>query len=271
MYKKMNKRVFAITIVVFLSTLSLYGVPPSIGIIYPAEHFEMLMNRKIDRLQSYREAVEEHGAVVMVLGQGMASQEIEDILHRINGLLLPGGIDVSPERYGEAPHPKLEKTDAALDALEWQALEVARVRRVPVLGICRGHQVINVFFGGSLFQDIPSQYQSKLAVVHRNGNQTHEIIIMPTSRLYELIGCERISVNSYHHQAIKEVAPGFTVSARAEDGIPEAIENEGDIFILGVQFHPEKMLHANPRLKGIFARFVQEANCYAQSVAVPPE
>lgn len=231
---------------------------PAIAIVYPASHYERLKTEGKDRLAHYRKAVEEQGAAVLVIGQGMPETEVEENLQNMDGLLLPGGIDVEPVRYNEAPHPKLETTDAGLDALEWQALEFARDIRLPVLGICRGCQVINVFYGGSLYQDIPSQHQSEETVTHRGGKGMHEITIAKDSLLHELLGLERFEVNTYHHQAVKDLAPGFRKTAWTDDGIIEAIENTGKIFILGVQFHPEKLLEEKPELKAIFARFVQE-------------
>lgn len=232
---------------------------PVIGVIYPAAHYEQWATGSKDRLLSYRAALEDQGAAVRVIGQGMPETEVEENLQDINGLLLPGGIDVEPARYNEAPHSKLEKTDAGLDALEWRALEFARDNHLPVLGICRGCQVINVFYGGSLYQDIPSQHQSEETVTHRGGKIMHDITIEEGSLLHELLGKKRYEVNTYHHQAVKVAAPGFTVSARTDDGIVEAIEGSGKVFVLGVQFHPEKLIAEKPELKAIFARFVQEA------------
>lgn len=232
---------------------------PTIGVIYPASQYEEWTKEGKDRMAPYRAALEEQDATVLVIGQGMPEAEVDENLQNIKGLLLPGGIDVEPARYNETPHPKLEKTDAGLDALEWRALTFARDRRLPVLGICRGHQIINVFYGGSLYQDIPSQHQSEKTVKHRGGKAVHDITVKEGTLLYELLGKKRLQVNSYHHQAVKRLAPGFTVSARTDDGIVEAIESDGDVFTLGVQFHPEKLLVEQPELKAIFARFVQES------------
>lgn len=236
---------------------------PVIGVIYAAPHFERLTQRNEDPLAPYRAALEAEGAVVLVIGQGMSEALVDEKLERMDGLLLPGGIDVEPSRYNEPPHPKLEKTDAALDALEWRALDHARAHSLPVLGICRGHQVINVYYGGSLIQDIPAQHESETVVVHRNGIRTHDITLVEGALLRELLGADRYEVNTYHHQAVKDLAPGFRLSARTDDGIVEAIESTGEVFILGVQFHPEKMLEEKPELRAIFARFIQEVQKHA--------
>ncbi|OQB34700.1 MAG: putative glutamine amidotransferase [Candidatus Hydrogenedentes bacterium ADurb.Bin179] len=240
---------------------------PAVGLVYPASHYEKLTQQNEDRLKHYRTALEEQGATVLVIGQGMAEGQVDEVLKRLDGLLLPGGIDVDPARYNEAPHPKLEKTDAGLDALEWRVLEFARDNRLPVLGICRGHQVINVFYGGSLYQDIPSQHRGDTKVKHRGGKGMHEITIAKDSLLHTLLDTERYEVNTYHHQAVKTLAPGFRKTAWTDDGSIEAIESTGEVFVLGVQFHPEKLLETKPELKVVFARFVQEIRENAKALS----
>ncbi len=240
---------------------------PVVGLVYPASHYEMLTQKNEDRLARYRKAVAEQGAEIVVIGQGMAEGQVDEVLKRLDGLLLPGGIDVDPARYNEAPHPKLEKTDAGLDALEWRVLEFARDNRLPVLGICRGHQVINVFYGGSLYQDIPSQHRGDTKVKHRGGKGMHEITIAKDSLLHTLLDTERYEVNTYHHQAVKTLAPGFRKTAWTDDGSIEAIESTGEVFVLGVQFHPEKLLETKPELKVVFARFVQEIRENAKALS----
>ena len=119
----------------------------------------------------------------------------------------------------------------------------------------------DVFYGGSLIQDIPTEHMSDVKVVHRNKPlmQYHEIHVQPDSVLHALLGVDSVTVNSWHHQAVKRLAPGFTISARTNDGIVEAIELEGARFVLGVQFHPEKMRPEDPRWNALFARLIAEA------------
>lgn len=241
-----------------------------IGIVYTADKGRTFAESGKDENKNYRDAVETCGATVVVLSQHEPRDDVRARFALLDGLLLPGGIDVEPKRYGEAPHPKLEKVDGDLDALEFDALEYAKNHGLPVLGICRGHQILNVYYGGSLYQDIPSQCESAIRVSHRfpEGSaerREHEITVVPGSILRELWNTDRLTVNTYHHQAVKEVAPGFAVAARSDDGIIEAIERKEGVFVLGVQFHPEKMLQDEPRMKVIFERFVEEARRVAQT------
>ena len=177
-------------------------------------------------------------------------------------------------RYNEAPDNRLEKTDPALDALEHLVFSYARDRGMPVLGICRGCQALNVFYGGSLYQDIPSQYTEKPPVQHRRSIDLivykhaavcyHDITIAPRSELARLLGSGHARVNTYHHQAARRLAQGFTVSARSADGVVEAIERvEGKTFLFGTQFHPEKMLDEAPAMAEIFRAFTARAAAWS--------
>ncbi len=237
---------------------------PGIGLIYAEAKLARLEKGETDPQRAYRDAIEMNGGRVVVLGQGRAHEEIVGRLADIDGVVLPGGIDVCPALYGETPHEALGKTDAGLDRLEFEVLGFARAHGLPVLGICRGHQVLNVFYGGSLIQDIPAQHESETVVVHRFApvgevKRDHAITIEAGSVLRELLGVDRMVVNTYHHQAVKRLAPGFRVTARTEDGLVEAMEREGDVFILGVQFHPEKMVGEDPRFNALFRKLVDEA------------
>lgn len=245
------------------------GESPLIALLYARQHYDRFAKNEEDPLLRYRNALEEQGARIAVIGQGMTSAQIESALPELDGLLLPGGIDVEPKAYGETPDPKLEKTDSELDALEFRLLEHARRHGLPVLGICRGHQSINVFYGGSLIQDIPTGHSAKTLVSHRGGDSQHDIAIEEGAILRTILGTARMQVNTYHHQAVKRLASGFEIAARADDGIVEAIEAQGGQFILGVQFHPEKMLDEQPRLKAIFERFVTEVRQRAARKTVP--
>jgi len=134
-------------------------------------------------------------------------------------------------------------------------------RSKPVFAICRGIQVLNVAAGGSLYQDIDAQLSTSIRHPHRKGNpstfRAHAIDVTPNSRLARAVGAHRIEVNSRHHQSVKHVAPGFIVSARAPDGIVEAIESTNGHFALGVQFHPENLIDEDPRILQIFKEFAQ--------------
>lgn len=168
-----------------------------------------------------------------------------EIIHGTAGLLLTGGEDVDPARYGARAHPATQPPQRERDATELALLAAARAAGRPVLGICRGIQLINVAFGGTLVQDLPSERPSE--VNHDPdapaGTRSHGIIVEPHTRLAEAVGQSgEMSVNSYHHQAVDRVAEGFIVTARASDGVIEAIEPATrDWWCLAVQWHPEDL------------------------------
>ncbi len=269
-FKRLNMRrslcaPFVILLILSGVSITVSADSPRIGLIYRAEAFTKLEQKGEDGLRRYREAIETHGGLITVLSQTYDPEALESCLEQLDGVLLPGGIDVDPKYYGEEPHECLGKVDVGLDQLEFKVLDYATKRRLPVLGVCRGLQVLNVHFGGSLIQDIPSQYEGTSKVAHRNPRGSkeraaHPITIEPGSILYELLGCERIGVNSMHHQAVKALATGFVVSARSDDGIVEAIEYSGQPLILGVQFHPEGLRLTDARFDALFKRLIAEAN-----------
>jgi putative glutamine amidotransferase len=214
------------------------------------------------KIEDYRQAVLHVTAEVRLLEAPMSAAEA---LAGLDGLLLTGGEDVSPALYGEPPHEKLGDVDAARDAFEIALVTEARSRDLPIFAICRGIQVMNVAFGGSLVQDIPSEIpgalEHQLAVPHHESYAlAHEVWLEPDSLLATLMR-ERLSdadsceVNSRHHQAIKRLAAGFKVSATAPDGIIEAIEDPAARFCLGVQWHPENFWRTG-EFRPLFEGFV---------------
>ena len=236
----------------------------NIGLIYTESQGRKLVEDGTDDCRLYREAVEANGGTVVVLSQADAPEAVREHLGTIDALLVPGGIDVDPKFYDEERHEHIEQCDAALDEFEFELLKYAGEKKMPVLAICRGEQVLNVSCGGSLYQDIPSEYTSDTPVVHRpeKGGKSplfHAIAVEKGSLLYEIAGNERIEVNTWHHQAVKRLAPGLAATARSDDGIIEAVEQCGETFVLGVQFHPEKTAKEDAIMNRIFERFVQEA------------
>ncbi len=233
---------------------------PRIGLVYATKQLESLLNKGEDRQLRYRQAIEEQGGTIVVLAQTAPPAKLAAELATIDGVVLPGGIDIDPKNYGEERHAKLETTDEALDRMQFAVLRYAKEHELPVLGICLGHQTINVFYGGTLYQDLPSQLTAGPAVVHRDGvPPLHLVNVVAGSQLAGMLGTDHLDVTSYHHQGIKRLAPGFTATAHTADGLVEAIEHQGKPFILGVQFHPEKMLDSDPRVQAIFKRLVAES------------
>jgi putative glutamine amidotransferase len=217
------------------------------------------------KLEDYRQAVLHVGGEVRVLDPSMP---IADALKGLGGLLLSGGEDVEPARYGEPVHQNTVDLDEKRDAFELALIEEARRRSLPILAICRGIQVLNVACGGTLFQDIPSQVPGALehsfkVPPHEPYSLAHEMWLDKDTLLAKLMR-ERLSdadaceVNSRHHQAVKDVAPGFRVSATAPDGVIEAIEDPGAPFCLGVQFHPENFWRTG-EFRPIFEGFLEAA------------
>ena len=205
---------------------------------------------------SYVNAIRKAGGVPLLIGRSADPRDVGAALDHVDVLLLAGGVDVEPARYGEEHTPQMGKTSPERDAFEWLLLSEAAKRRMPVFGICRGCQVLNVYYGGTLHQDIPHDYPDSKVVHRRNeGGKTspgvHEVISEAGSWIAKW-GGDKFDATSSHHQSVKAVAPGFRVTARAPDGVVEAIEGGNAI---GVQFHPEKIIE--PRLKDFSQRMFE--------------
>lgn len=217
-------------------------------------------NRIFDN-QSYFDAVLAAGGIPVMVSYG-EREAIQQIAQRFDGLLITGGEDLDPALFHQSRHPATQTTDPRLDELDLGLIEEFAARNKPILGICRGIQSINVCFGGTLYQDINTQVSSLRPQGHQQNkakpglpmNATfHDACFEPGTRLYALFG-ERHPVNSFHHQNIDQLAPGFTVCARSEDGLIEGIEKEG---ILAVQWHPERLIH-DPKQLTLFQTFVAQ-------------
>lgn len=167
------------------------------------------------------------------------------ILERADALVLTGGEDVDPARYGEAPHPALGRISEERDAAEISLVQTARELRLPTLAICRGAQILNVALGGTLIQDIPSQVGTEINhdPDSPRTSHSHSVEVATDSRLGRTLGVTRMDVNSVHHQAIQRVAPTLRVVATAPDGVIEGVETAPDDpwWCVGVQWHPEDM------------------------------
>lgn len=194
---------------------------------------------------------------------------IEAMVGLVDGLLFAGGLDVEPARYTDAPrHPKV-LSDEVLDALELRVAALAVERGVPILGICRGQQLLNVALGGTLVQDIPDE----LGVEHPQSGPTrdnlvHHVELQAGSRLAEIVGDISFEVNSHHHQAVKALGRGLrAVGWSPEDDVVEAIESTVHPWLLGVQFHPEDLIPDHRPSRRVFAAFVQA--CAEQIGAEP--
>jgi putative glutamine amidotransferase len=220
---------------------SLRGDRPKIGITTSPK-------RGADYYAPYRRAVELAGAEPVELPPGT------ETLPSVDGLLLPGGWDVDPALYGEPKDEKVGPIDPELDETELRLFRQARERDLPVLGICRGQQVINVAMGGSLVQHLEDHDVRG----HGRSHLAHTIEVDPTSELGRAAQEHKIRVNSFHHQAVKSLAPGLTQTARGEDGTVEGVESD-DGLIVAVQCHPEELTTDLPWARRLFDRFVARA------------
>ena len=218
-----------------------------------------------DKIDDYKHAVLNAGGEVRVVDSGA---DVAAALDGVHGLLLSGGEDVDPARYGEQRVPALGKVSEARDAFEIALVQDARRRGLPILGICRGIQMMNVAFGGSLVQDIPSQLPGALphsfkVPEFQPFHLAHDLWIENDTLLGRLMreslsDTDACVVNSRHHQAVKRIAEGFFASATAPDGVIEAIEDPAARFCLGVQWHPENFWRTG-EFRPIFEGFLEAA------------
>jgi putative glutamine amidotransferase len=208
--------------------------------------------------QSYHERVREAGGEPVDLHPAIDTP-LDDLAAGLDGLILSGGPDVAPARYGQTPVPELGSVDEARDALELGLLERALARDLPVLAICRGHQVLNVGFGGQLLQHIPGDAHRALDE-GRGDSRWHEVVVAQGSRLASLIGAGPVRTNSRHHQATPAdaIGAGLVVTALAEDGIVEGLEAPAYRWVLAVQWHPERDEVAE-RFRPLFQAFIEAA------------
>ena len=237
-------RLLAICLVMLC--LQALGAPVVVGIA------DMCMEtNRVSILSTYADAFARAGNTPLVLPAETNRDVVARMLASVDVLLLCGGEDVDPSRYKTKPSPRLGEVNLRRDAWEWLLLDEAVKRRLPVIGICRGCQLINVYFGGTLWQDLPSERPGE--VKHR-GTHLHGVRIEGGSRLARCLGTAEMQVNTSHHQAVRDLAPGFRAVAFAPDGVVEAIES-ATMPVAGVQFHPEKLfvLKGRNELRVLFA------------------
>ena len=208
--------------------------------------------------ERYLAAVKRAGAIPVVLAPCAATSAVRRLLTMLNGLILSGGdFDIHPRYYGEKAMEQLGTIKRARTEFELEIASGAMDRDLPVFGICGGAQAINVVLGGTLYQDIAVQLGARGVEEHTSKNaHGHAIRIRPGTRLFEIVRCPRMRVNTSHHQAVKQLGRGLTINAVAADGVIEGIESTRHSFVLGVQWHPEVLAPRQKLQRRLFSSFV---------------
>lgn len=231
---------------------------PLIGVTCSAGAYEpkFFINR------NYAAAVAESGGIPLLLPALVGVEA--DYIKVLDGVLLSGGGDVNPILFGEEPHLSTKNISPQRDAFELELARQALAAGLPVLGICRGIQVMNIAAGGTVYQDISLIPGSAIKHLQKAPRQTptHALDILPGSLLARLLGGVLARVNSIHHQAVNRVAGCFTVTARSPDGVVEGLEAAGSAYAVGVQFHPEEMWEHDRKFLNIFKSLVESAISY---------
>ena len=207
---------------------------------------------------AYVNAVRKAGGVPVVLPLVRDEAQAKALLGRIDGIIMSGGEDVDPEYYGEEILNESVGINAVRDTSDFLLVRAARDCGKPIMGICRGHQLVNVEFGGTLYQDLPTQMEVQHRQDEPSSIPTHKIGLAEGSRIRELLGVDSLMTNTHHHQAIKDIAPGLKVTARSYDGVVEGCEGPG---VFCVQFHPEGLINGgDDTFLPLFKAFVEDCS-----------
>jgi len=212
---------------------------------------------------AYLKAIQLAGGVPLPMPPQLDATARAEILKRVHGVLLTGGGDVDPARFGETPHPTTSLVSPARDSFEIDLTHWALGTRLPLLAVCRGLQVLNVALGGSLYQDVSSEPGSPID--HSQAGKarhmpSHHVKVRDSSQLAQILGAVEVDVNSFHHQAIKRLGQGLADVAWAPDSIIEGVELvDGRQFVVGVQWHPEELVDHDGAAINLFAALVKRA------------
>ena len=223
---------------------------------HDTEHDKLFIN------SVYLRAIRNAGGIPMIFPMEVTEDDLRDLVTLTDGVLFTGGDDIHPFLYGEETDAKCGNVSQPRDSMEMALVPLVMEFGKPIFGICRGIQILNTAMGGTLYQDIPSQFKSELSIAHRQPFAykvpSHTVDITPGTLLSRILGEEHasIAVNSMHHQAIKDVAPGLEVCGYAPDKMIEAVYAPDYPFLLGVQWHPEHLTTSQPDAAKLFAAFV---------------
>ncbi|MEX0781557.1 MAG: gamma-glutamyl-gamma-aminobutyrate hydrolase family protein [Dehalococcoidia bacterium] len=219
---------------------------------------------------AYLNAVQGAGGLPVILPPQLDGTGLSQLMGQVQALILTGGGDIDPERYGEDRHEKTDGVSAERDELEATATKIALERGMPVLAICRGLQMLNVTLGGSLFQDVPSEFATEINHAQTSGDApaersdvTHGVTIEEGCRLAALVGATSLEVNSMHHQSVNRLGSGLRPVAWAPDGVVEGLELPGNgRFVVAVQWHPEELVGTHEHARRLFEALIEQAARY---------
>lgn len=226
-----------------------------------------LVDRERDSLwmiPGYLDGLQQSGMVPVTLPLTDDSATLKQLVSQLDGILLTGGQDIAPERYRAQPSPECGETCDPRDSMELKLIRASLKRNLPLLGICRGVQLLNVYFGGTLFQDLPTQHPQGIDHhMHPPYDRVvHTVDLVPGTPLHGLLNRTSLGVNSYHHQAIRRLAPRLKVMAVSEDGLIEAVYLPDYRFVWGVQWHPELSFRTDASSRALFEAFGRAAKTY---------
>lgn len=220
--------------------------------------------------ETYTNALRAPGARAYMIAGPLDDSEVDEALDGFAGLLLTGGGDIDPRYLGETPHPGLGSVDPPRDRIEWQLIGAALERGLPILGICRGCQLLAARIGGRLYQDIASEFPGAIQHAQKapRNHESHSVALAAGSRGRAMLeGRDEVWVNSFHHQAVRSLPEGWRTFAVAPDGLIEGFERQEGAFAMGVQWHPEGLVDDDPLQRRVFKAFVSAARAYAQGDA----
>ena len=213
--------------------------------------------------EAYIQAIQQAGGIPIMIPIDLDTADVARVFDVVDAVLLPGGGDVDPAFYGAPMSDLVKRIDQDRDRVEIWAAQTAVAQKKPLLAICRGHQVLNVALGGTLWADLPNQMPGALPhdfdSTHPRNYAAHPVSIAPDSHLAGYLGATETAVNSLHHQGIRDLAPELRAVATAPDGLIEAVEVPDHPFAIGVQWHPEWLVADNPTMARLFRAFVTAA------------
>lgn len=241
-----------------------HNMKPLIGV---TPQFDQEHNRvKIET--AYFKSIRDAGGVPILLPLHNNVSDLIDLVDKLDGVVFTGGPDVNPMYFNEEAIPECGTIVKERDELELPLLTIAMERKLPVLGICRGIQAMNIALGGDIYQDIKAQTNFDVRIAHyqksKDSTATHKVSITQGTLLSRIVGKSEIWVNSFHHQAVRNVADGLTVAAVASDGLVEAVTKEDYPFFLAVQWHPEELFAQDEYAQKIFNEFIIATRVYNQ-------